>query len=184
MHAESNALRQSFVPQPMLRSSWPQLVMFGLGVDSWRERAISEVRGLRDERGPTQLEIYTRTSLSWIPGTRCACPRMTEEKIIPSFLYFYSFLSFPYLLSLSSFPGLTGESVKEILGSSPRMTRKKNALSFERAGSNYSLVIWDIFSLTTAGVYFSTLLSTLREASFSLTLLLSSSPESSSRIRA
>ena len=38
-------------------------VMFGLGVDSWRERAISEVRGLRDERGPTQLEIYTRTSL-------------------------------------------------------------------------------------------------------------------------
>ena len=126
----------------------------------------------------------TRTSLSWIPGTRCACPRMTEEKIIPSFLYFYSFLSFPYLLSLSSFPGLTGESVKDILGSSPRMTRKKNALSFERAGSNYSLVIWDIFSLTTAGVYFSTLLSTLREASFSLTLLLSSSPESSSRIRA
>ena len=37
-------------------------VMFGLGVDSWRERAISEVRGLRDERGPTQLGIYTRTS--------------------------------------------------------------------------------------------------------------------------
>ena len=149
-------------------------VMFGLGVDSWRERAISEVWGLRDERSPTQLGIYPRTSLSWIPGTRCACPRMTEEKI----------LSFPYLLSLSSFPGLTGESVKEILGSSPRMTRKKNALSFERAGSNYSLVIWDIFSLTTAGVYFNTLLSTLREASFSLTLLLSSSPESSSRIRA
>ena len=62
MHVESNALRQSFVPQPMLRSSWPQLVMFGLGVDSWRERAISEVRGLRDERGPTQLGIYTRQS--------------------------------------------------------------------------------------------------------------------------
>ena len=37
-------------------------VIFGLGVDSWRERAISEVRGLRDERGPTQLGIYTRTS--------------------------------------------------------------------------------------------------------------------------
>ena len=37
-------------------------VMFGLGVDSWRERAISEVRGLRDERGPTQLGIYTRIS--------------------------------------------------------------------------------------------------------------------------
>ncbi len=84
MHVESNALRQSFVPQPMLRSSWPQLVMFGLGGDSWRERAISEVRGLRDERGPTQLEIYTRTSLSWIPGSRYACPRMTEEKIILS----------------------------------------------------------------------------------------------------
>ena len=27
MHVESNALRQSFVPQPMLRSSWPQLVI-------------------------------------------------------------------------------------------------------------------------------------------------------------
>ena len=39
-------------------------VIFRLGVDSWRERAISEVRGLRDERGPTQLGIYTRTSLS------------------------------------------------------------------------------------------------------------------------
>ena len=38
-------------------------VMFGLGVDSWRERAIGEVRGLRDERGPTQLGIYTRTSM-------------------------------------------------------------------------------------------------------------------------
>ncbi len=38
-------------------------VMLGLGVDSWRERAISEVRGLRDERGPTQLGIYTRASL-------------------------------------------------------------------------------------------------------------------------
>ena len=37
-------------------------VIAGLGVDSWRERAISEVRGLRDERGPTQLEIYTRQS--------------------------------------------------------------------------------------------------------------------------
>ena len=37
-------------------------VMFVLGVDSWRERAISEVRGLRDERGPTQLGIYTQTS--------------------------------------------------------------------------------------------------------------------------
>ena len=37
-------------------------VMLGLGVDSWRERAISEVRDLRDERGPTQLGIYTRTS--------------------------------------------------------------------------------------------------------------------------
>lgn len=66
----------------------------------------------------------------------------------------------------------------------PEDDKEKNALSFERAGSNYSLVIWDIFSLMTAGVYFSTLLSTLREASFSLTLLLSSSPESSSRIRA
>ena len=42
MHAESNALRQSFAPQPMLRSSWLQLVipvllffpvMFGLAPD-------------------------------------------------------------------------------------------------------------------------------------------------------
>ena len=42
-------------------------VIFGLGVDSWRERAISEVRGLRDERGPTQLGIYTRISPLQIP---------------------------------------------------------------------------------------------------------------------
>ena len=30
MHAESNALQQRFVPLPVLRSSWLQLVMFGL----------------------------------------------------------------------------------------------------------------------------------------------------------
>jgi hypothetical protein len=30
MHAESNALQQRSAPQPMLRSSWPQLVMLGL----------------------------------------------------------------------------------------------------------------------------------------------------------
>ena len=33
MHAESNALRQRFVPQPVLRSSWQQLVMFRLVPD-------------------------------------------------------------------------------------------------------------------------------------------------------
>ena len=33
MHAESNAFRQRFVPQPVLRSSWLQLVMFGLEPD-------------------------------------------------------------------------------------------------------------------------------------------------------
>ena len=102
MHAESNALRQSFAPQPVSRSSWPQLVMFGLGVDSWRERAISEVRGLRDERGPTQLGIYTRTSLSWIPGSRYACPRMTEEKIILSLPALFFFLSLPDLIRQST----------------------------------------------------------------------------------
>ena len=76
-------------------------VMFGLGVDSWRERAISEVRGLRDERGPTQLGIYPRTSLSWIPGTRCACPRMTEEKIILLLPALFFFLSLPDLIRQS-----------------------------------------------------------------------------------
>ena len=76
-------------------------VMSGLGVDSWRERAISEVRGLRDERGPTQLGIYTRTSLSWIPGTRCACPRMTEEKIILLLPALFFFLSLPDLIRQS-----------------------------------------------------------------------------------
>jgi len=30
MHTESNALQQRFVPQSVLRSSWQQLVMFGL----------------------------------------------------------------------------------------------------------------------------------------------------------
>ncbi len=76
-------------------------VMFGLGVDSWRERAIGEVRGLRDERGPTQLGIYPRTSLSWIPGTRCACPRMTEEKIILLLPALFFFLSLPDLIRQS-----------------------------------------------------------------------------------
>ena len=33
MHAESNAFRQRFVPQPVLRSSWQQLVMSGLEPD-------------------------------------------------------------------------------------------------------------------------------------------------------
>ena len=39
-----------------------------LGVDSWQERAISEVRGLRDERGPTQLGIYTGESIKETSG--------------------------------------------------------------------------------------------------------------------
>ena len=42
---------------------WKNIVIAGLGVNSWRERAISEVQGLRDERGTTQLGIYTRTSM-------------------------------------------------------------------------------------------------------------------------
>jgi hypothetical protein len=33
MHAESNAFRQRFVPQSVLRSSWQQLVMSGLEPD-------------------------------------------------------------------------------------------------------------------------------------------------------
>ena len=33
MHAGSNALQQRFLPQPVLRSSRPQLVMFGLEPD-------------------------------------------------------------------------------------------------------------------------------------------------------
>ena len=77
-------------------------VIFGLGVDSWRERAISEVRGLRDERGPTQLGIYTRISnrrrhaervtrisLSWIAGSG---PAMTEEKKRTRQWQYYFFL--------------------------------------------------------------------------------------------
>ena len=74
-------------------------VMLGLGVDSWRERAISEVRDLRDERGPTQLGIYTRASLDspakpgndrkrniiveldpTIPKTQSTCSRYARRK--------------------------------------------------------------------------------------------------------
>ena len=74
-------------------------VMFGLGVDSWRDRAISEVRGLRDERGPTQLGIYTRAPLDspaktgndrkrnvivgldpTIPKTQSTCSRYARRK--------------------------------------------------------------------------------------------------------
>ena len=39
MHVESNALRQRFVPQPMLRSSWPQLVIPVLGTGICKEDA-------------------------------------------------------------------------------------------------------------------------------------------------
>ena len=71
------------------------IVIAGLGVDSWRERAISEVRGLRDERGPTQLGIYTRQSRDprvkpeddkeekkvLEDGRREKSPRMTKKKV-------------------------------------------------------------------------------------------------------
>ena len=43
----------------------------------------------------------TRTSLSWIPGTRCACPRMTEEKIILLLPALFFFLSLPDLIRQS-----------------------------------------------------------------------------------
>ena len=33
IYIESNALRQRFAPQPVLRPSWQQLVMFGLDPD-------------------------------------------------------------------------------------------------------------------------------------------------------
>ena len=52
-----------------------------------------------------------------IPGTRCACPRMTEEKIILSSPYFYSFLSFPCsFLLLCLFRILFFSSVIPVLG--------------------------------------------------------------------
>ena len=41
MHAESNALQQRSVPQPMLRSSWPQLVMLGFNPDIHGHRALA-----------------------------------------------------------------------------------------------------------------------------------------------
>ena len=39
MYTESIALQQRFVPQPVLRSSWQQLVMFGLEPDIRKHRA-------------------------------------------------------------------------------------------------------------------------------------------------
>ena len=50
-----------------------------------------------------------------IPGTRCACPRMTEEKIILSSPYFYSFLVIPVFFSSPlSFPCLARESKRDV----------------------------------------------------------------------
>ena len=42
MHAESNALQQRFVPQPMLRSSWQQLALKG-GIPCQQTRATVKV---------------------------------------------------------------------------------------------------------------------------------------------
>ena len=41
MHAESNALRQSFAPQSMLRSSWSQLVIAGLDPAIHKHKALA-----------------------------------------------------------------------------------------------------------------------------------------------
>ena len=88
-----------------------------------------------------------------IPGTRCACPRMTEEKIILSSPYFYSFLVIPVFFSSPlSFPCLARESkrdvrlkaehdklwpawhgnLKEIFGPSPNMTGKSSRMTEEK----------------------------------------------------
>ena len=67
-----------------------------------------------------------------IPGTRCACLRMTEEKIILSSPYFYSFLvipvffssplSFPYSFLLLCHSRAWHGNLKEMSGSRPDMT--------------------------------------------------------------
>ena len=41
MHAESNALQQRSAPQPVLRSSWPQLVMLGFNPGIQKHRALA-----------------------------------------------------------------------------------------------------------------------------------------------
>ncbi len=83
-------------------------VMSGLGVDSWRERAISEVRGLRDERGPTQLGIYTRTSMD--PRNALRLPeddRRKNNTVIAGLVFLFVIAGLDP--AIQGFPGQTVE---------------------------------------------------------------------------
>ena len=79
-----------------------------LGVDSWRERAISEVRGLRDERGPTQLGIYTRTSMD--PRNALRLPeddRRENNTVIAGLVFLFVIAGLDP--AIQGFPGQTVE---------------------------------------------------------------------------
>ena len=57
MHAESNAFRQRFVPQPVLRSSWQQLVMFGLEPDiSFTDSRVKHGNDRGEEKSPAMTK--------------------------------------------------------------------------------------------------------------------------------
>ena len=157
MHPESNALQQRFAPQPLMRSSWLQLVivgltflcharahtssvMLGLGVDSWRERAISEVRGLRDERDPTQLGIYTGESVKVIFGSS---PNMTGKRPRMTSL----FPSLPGLFFFLSLSDLIRQSPKKTQGTASQYARRK-----QRASTKVRAAAIDAVKLATACV--------------------------------
>ena len=68
MQAESNALQQRFLPQPVLRSSWQQLVMFGLEPDiSFTDSRVKH----GTDRGEEKRPAMTKRKISM---------NMTEEK--------------------------------------------------------------------------------------------------------
>ena len=92
MHIESSALQQRFVPQPIMRSSWLQLVMFSFEPDI----------SLIDPRDALRPRMTLGETLGLNPNMTIVY--LSFSDCLPS-------QSFPYLLFLSSFPGLTGESL-------------------------------------------------------------------------
>ena len=72
MHAESNALRQSFAPQSMLRSSWSQLVIAGLDpaihLQTSHQACNPEIPRFPGQAGEWQEREETTTIIRDCPG--------------------------------------------------------------------------------------------------------------------
>ena len=64
------------------------IVIAGLGVDSWRERAISEVRGLRDERG-LNVVGNLHTAIQRPPGQARGGQGEENDTVIARLFFFF-----------------------------------------------------------------------------------------------